>query len=448
MKTLSVWLERNYLFTIIAEWLACMVHIFVLPKKVSGRRLAVICLEMFCLLGAVVFATTIVDTSGSNFQWILLRVPLYVLFMWMFLYRCCNICLSHITDRCMRAFLTAELVWSICWDTIYRSELLEQQFLEQQYLALRYGVAMLVYGVLFYAVYRFERYYWRQLQDREVSPRDAAVSVCIAASTFLVTTSFSSGFTDILGGKISASHTLIDLIGFGFLIERGLWTANIQSRQERNMIRQLMDQQVQHSKDIQENMEFVNRKYHDMKQILLILRRENEQEEKERLIDDIEREIKSYETISQSGNEILNTIVSNKYVQCLKYQISLNCVLDGALLDDMETVDICTIFGNALDNAVECVQKISETERRLIHVVLRKQQGFVNILFENICDGELQMENGLPHTTKADKEYHGIGMKSILYSVKRYEGGAMTVKCQNGWFVLNIILSWPIKILD
>ena len=214
------------------------------------------------------------------------------------------------------------------------------------------------------------------------------------------------------------------------------------------MIRQLMEQQVQHSRDIQENIEFVNRKYHDMKQILLVLRRENKQEEKERLIDDIEREIKSYETISQSGNEILDTIVSNKYVQCLKHQISLNCVLDGALLNEMETVDICTIFGNALDNAVECVMKISETERRLIHVVLRRQQGFVNILFENVCDEELRIENGLPVTTKAEKEYHGIGMKSILYSVKRYEGGAMTVKQQDGWFVLNIILSWPINILE
>lgn len=51
-------------------------------------------------------------------------------------------------------------------------------------------------------------------------------------------------------------------------------------------------------------------------------------------------------------------------------------VADGTLLDFMDIMDICSIFGNALDNAIECELKIADKEKRLIHVTVSQQKNF------------------------------------------------------------------------
>ena len=88
-------------------------------------------------------------------------------------------------------------------------------------------------------------------------------------------------------------------------------------------------------------------------------------------------------------------------------------VADGAALDFMDVMDISNLFGNALDNAIEGTAKVADPERRLIHLSVARQKGFAAIRIENCYDGELQFENGLPVTTKADGRYHGFGVKSI-----------------------------------
>lgn len=76
--------------------------------------------------------------------------------------------------------------------------------------------------------------------------------------------------------------------------------------------------------------------------------------------------------------------------------IGLTCVADGALLDFMEVMDLSAVFGNALDNAIECEERIADPEKRLIHVSVSAQRDFVFIRFENYCEGSLNFSEGLP----------------------------------------------------
>ena len=100
------------------------------------------------------------------------------------------------------------------------------------------------------------------------------------------------------------------------------------------------------------------------------------------------------------------------------------------------------IFGNALDNAIECEMKIPEKEKRLIHVTVSRQKAFLILRFENYCEEEVQHQGGTLTTTKKDKKYHGYGMKSIRYTVNKY-GGAVTIDTKENWFDLKILI--PIK---
>ena len=85
----------------------------------------------------------------------------------------------------------------------------------------------------------------------------------------------------------------------------------------------------------------------------------------------------------------------------------------------MSQVDIYSLFGNALDNAIECLKGLPVEER---HVKLQVKNigDMVNIICENTCHTKLKFENGLPATTKDDTYNHGFGTKSIKSICKKY----------------------------
>ena len=124
---------------------------------------------------------------------------------------------------------------------------------------------------------------------------------------------------------------------------------------------------------------------------------------------------------------------------CDKHGITLTSVADGTLLEHMDTMDICSIFGNALDNAIESVLKLSDKEKRLIHVTVAKQKNFLMIRVENYFEGDLSVENGKIASTKKNKQFHGYGIKSIEYIVEKYQG-ALSIDTKNNWFDLKILI--------
>ena len=117
----------------------------------------------------------------------------------------------------------------------------------------------------------------------------------------------------------------------------------------------------------------------------------------------------------------------------------MTSVVDGKLLDFMDVVDICNIFGNALENAIESVIRISDKEKRLIHITVSQVNNFVMIRIENYYEGTLNTDGGEFLTTKNDKKHHGYGIKSIKYTVDRYDG-AVYINTDNNWFDIKIVI--------
>jgi sensor histidine kinase regulating citrate/malate metabolism len=193
--------------------------------------------------------------------------------------------------------------------------------------------------------------------------------------------------------------------------------------------------QYQQSK---ESIEIINFKYHDLKNQIIALKAEEDADKRNAYLIQMENEIKFYEAQNKTGNQVLDTVLTSKNIYCITKGITLTCVADGSLLNGMDVMDICTIFGNALDNAIEYVQQIEE-EKRLIHVSLFSQKGFLMIRFENYFEGELKLEGDLPTTTKMDTYNHGYGLKSIRYAVQKYNG-VVNVAQKDNWFELKILM--------
>ena len=135
----------------------------------------------------------------------------------------------------------------------------------------------------------------------------------------------------------------------------------------------------------------------------------------------------------------MDTLIAGKMMNCRANNIKITCVADGDILDFMHVADICTIFGNSLDNAIESVTMIEDPEKRLIHLTISQKKNFVLIQINNYCENHITMKNGYPVTTKADKADHGFGLKSIRYTVEKYHG-TLTFDLKDNWFELKMLI--------
>ena len=167
--------------------------------------------------------------------------------------------------------------------------------------------------------------------------------------------------------------------------------------------------------------------------------------DKNQYIKEVEESIKIYEAIVKTGNEVLDTILTEKSLYCKERGIVVSCVADGELLSFLHTMDLYSLFGNALDNAIEAVEKIKEEERRQIDVIIYRQQHFLVINIVNPVAEQTLFENGLPVTTKMDKNFHGFGVRSMKYIVKKYDGFINATE-EDGCFSLKMLIPIPQKI--
>ena len=210
-------------------------------------------------------------------------------------------------------------------------------------------------------------------------------------------------------------------------------------RKELETIQLLWDQQKGQYQLSKETIELINHKCHDLKHQVQAIRAVKDEKERETYLEKIEKSVQIYSAIVRTGNEILDTILTEKSLICENSGIHINCVADGSLLAFMNPVDLYTLFGNALDNAIEAVRKLESKEKRVIDIMLYERQSFLMLQIVNPMCGEVKFEDGLPLTTKAKNGYHGYGMKSMLHTIQKYEGH-LTTEVKNGCFYFNVML--------
>ena len=105
----------------------------------------------------------------------------------------------------------------------------------------------------------------------------------------------------------------------------------------------------------------------------------------------------------------------------------------------MDPIDLFTLFGNALDNAIESVRKLSNPEKRVIALTLYSKPNMAVIQLENYYEGEIVFSDSVPVTTKDDAPNHGYGVRSIREIAGKY-GGSVSIDTQDGIFLLCIVL--------
>lgn len=184
--------------------------------------------------------------------------------------------------------------------------------------------------------------------------------------------------------------------------------------------------------------EAVRRNYHDMKNLLLYLENVQSRDDIRAHVRQIMDDIRPYETVLDTGSEVMDILLSEKLAQCQGEGIACTIMADGAALAFIKPLDLVTMLGNAMDNAIEACRRMPGGSTRYIQVRTARRQGFLLLSVRNSCTGEANLQGGRFMTTKADSENHGFGLLSIRRCAEGY-GGEMTCRMQDGEFALTLL---------
>ena len=185
--------------------------------------------------------------------------------------------------------------------------------------------------------------------------------------------------------------------------------------------------------------EDIRRLHHDMKNHLLAIEKMAGTGRVSEYIGDLAETLEPYEGLVESGNKLLNAILSEKQALARSKGIDLEIQADCSRLSAVKDMDLCTIFGNALDNAIEACEKVEPAEERVIRVKSEAITGYTFITFTNSCVGTVSIKYGMPQTTKKDSHMHGIGIRSIKRTLEKY-GGDLRMKPEPGRFTLTVMI--------
>ena len=207
--------------------------------------------------------------------------------------------------------------------------------------------------------------------------------------------------------------------------------------EELAVTRRILEEERKQYEREKEVVEVINIKCHDLKHQLQAVGQSIPEHEKEQ----IQQAVRQYDTRVKTGNRALDVVLTMKRMICEGSDIEFSCLVNGALLNFMEEADIYSLFGNLLDNAIEEARNF-DSEHRVISLSVAQERQFVLIHEENFIQAVPQMVDGIPQTTKADKENHGFGVRSMRLIAEKYNGHFM-IHVDKSLFRLDIMLPIP-----
>ncbi len=137
----------------------------------------------------------------------------------------------------------------------------------------------------------------------------------------------------------------------------------------------------------------------------------------------------------KTGVPVLDALLFKKIGIMKKSGIELDFTLAVNLLETgISEYDLCSIFGNILDNACEACNKLADNEKA-ITLTIKRQMDMLCIF----CENRYKYINEDLSTQKQDKKQHGIGLRSIRRIAEKYDG-TLDIEFQNEIFKLSILL--------
>ena len=158
---------------------------------------------------------------------------------------------------------------------------------------------------------------------------------------------------------------------------------------------------------------------HDEKNHLAVIKSLADNVEIDKYIDNICSGLSHYSLSGDTNNKMLDLIINKYKLLCETEFIDFDVTIKTSNLSFMDNNDLNAMLSNILDNAVEAAKK---SKNKKIDLSINKSNGFDMLTCVNSSDIKPRSVAGTLKTTKEDKRFHGIGIKSIKRIVNKYKG--------------------------
>ncbi|MDO4274586.1 MAG: ATP-binding protein [Eubacteriales bacterium] len=420
-------------YTVIAEALTGILYVYCLERSnINGKKLlkaGVIFLVQCFYFGSGILGM-VYETIGA----LAMFVPYALIFCYFWFV--CELDVRKSIYFSIRAFVFAEFLAAFGWYAFL--EWWAPQFERQGEII----CLILVYGISAVILYKVER---RCMEAADITISDASLTavlilgICTYMAAGWKVVKYKADMFGAYGMALFGMRTLVNLSGLVMLEALHLQLCKSHAERERFALEAVLQNQKQQYQMTRECIDAINYKYHDLKHQIGLWSQTANNAYQQKYMLELQKKIELYGAEIHTGNGVLDTILSEKGILCQQKDIYMKSIVDGSILQMLELGDMCAIFGNALDNAIEYLEQVPEKEKRVLRLIVRQVHQFVIIQVENYCDSEYREGENLPDTTKKERLLHGYGLKSMKYTAEKY-GGKMSVKTEDGWFKLKIIL--------
>ena len=159
-------------------------------------------------------------------------------------------------------------------------------------------------------------------------------------------------------------------------------------------------------------------------------------------VSDLQKAAEKTEQISSTGNTTLDALLAAKMPVLEKRKIRLDNYLNLKDISLFTPMEICTLFGNAIDNAIEAVSNENINDR-YIHLSGGLIHDHLIVKIENPYYHTLLPEKNRFHSTKRESGSHGYGLLNIEKTIADHQG---TVTYKTGHQLFSMVWMIPVEI--
>ena len=138
-----------------------------------------------------------------------------------------------------------------------------------------------------------------------------------------------------------------------------------------------------------------------------------------------------------TGNKAVDALLYQKRKRAEEENVKWECDVQMPKECRINEFDLCVLFGNMLDNALEACGRIQKGECRFINIQAKTVKKCFLLEVKNSMDRTEKCEDGF--TNKGDSQERGIGLLNVSDVVNKYNG-VVNTEAEKGIFVISILM--------
>lgn len=173
---------------------------------------------------------------------------------------------------------------------------------------------------------------------------------------------------------------------------------------------------------------------HDFKNhiiCILTLIESNKIDEAKKYVEQISETITIYPAVINSGNDVVDAVLSQKLVEAQKLNIYMHIEATVPREAEVKPMDLCSILSNVIDNAIEAAMKINKKNERKIKIKINQYKDYLFIAVLNTVESNPLEGIKKIRTTKRDSRNHGLGIQIVQNAVEKYNGSIEYIYTNN-----------------